>query len=333
MSTDESSEEQTEASDAADAPSFPPGVWKINIALFLATLASVFVAGVSCAAWFYGVSLKGQGLVGFLKALPSGWTFAIPLMTILLTHEFGHYVAARIHKVAASLPFFIPLPVLSPLGTMGAVIWMPGRIRSRDALVDIGASGPLAGLAVAIPVLLGGLAQSRIEPISPGGAIEGQSLLYLAAKRIVLGPIPDGYDVFLHPMAFAGWAGLLVTALNLIPIGQLDGGHIAYALFGKQQDRVSRILHGALLGMFALNFIKFMAPALPHPTWEDATKAFSNSASWLVWYILLAVILRFGGAEHPPTEPGELSPIRKGVAVVSLVLFVLLFMPTPFSTP
>ncbi len=330
MQADEPSEQETEATLEGGRP-FPRGMWRINIALFLATLASVFVAGVGCSSWFYGVERKGQGLLGLIKALPTGWTFAIPLMTILLTHEFGHYIAARAHKVDASLPFFIPLPFLSPLGTMGAVIWMPGRIRSRDALVDIGASGPLAGLLVAIPVLIAGLLQSRVGPITPGDSMEGQSLLYIAVKRIVLGPIPDGFDVYLHPMAFAGWAGLLVTALNLIPIAQLDGGHIAYALFGKKQDRYSRILHRLLPGMFALNFVRFMLPVMPHPTWKDAGRAFSNSLSWLVWYGLLALILRFGGNEHPPTEPGELHPIRKAVAVLSLVLFVLLFMPTPFS--
>ncbi len=217
-----------EAPAAPDAAAAPHTLrWKWNLALFVVTVASVGVTG--------------------------GATFATALLAILLTHEFGHYFAARWHGVPASLPYFIPLPLLSPFGTMGAVISMPERIRSRNALLDIGASGPLAGLAVALPVLVFGLLESPIRPISGEGLQEGQSLLYLLIKRVVLGPIPAGHDVFLTPLAFAGWSGLFVTALNLIPIGQLDGGHVLYALLGPRANRVARALHWGLLIAFAAN--------------------------------------------------------------------------------
>ena len=329
-----SASDQGSGSTAADDIDEPEGSeapepfrWKLNLVLFLATVASVFLTGARYVD-------EGPGPAGWretLRTLPSGWSFAVPLLAILLTHELGHYIAARIHKVDASLPFFIPLPRFSPFGTMGAIISMRGRIRSRDALLDIGASGPLAGLVVALPVLIVGLAHSHVGPAELHGVQEGQSLLYLGLKRLVLGPIPAGQDVFLGPMAFAGWTGLFITALNLIPIGQLDGGHIAYALFGLRQNRFARILHASLLGMFALNLIRFMIPIVQTHAWSHSGQAFGNALPWLVWYVLLKLIMRSGGQNHPPTEPGELSPVRKGIALLSLVLFVLLFMPTPMA--
>jgi membrane-associated protease RseP (regulator of RpoE activity) len=224
--------------------------------------------------------------------------------------------------------------MLSPFGTMGAVINMRGRIRSRDALLDIGASGPLAGLCVAIPVLVAGLLQSPVAPNLETGIQEGQCLLYLAIKRIVLGPIPEGYDVMLTPTALAGWAGLFVTMLNLVAVAQLDGGHIAYALFGPRQNRYARVLHTLLLGIFAYNLVRFMLPIAQQGAWDrdHVFKAFSNASFWLVWYFLIRIIMRAGGRDHPPTEPGELSPGRKGLAVLSLLLFALLFMPTPWAS-
>ncbi len=282
----------------------------VHLALFVATLFSVFVAG-SLQTFPDDVEMT---LLGVLYNLRHGWTFGVPMMTILVFHEFGHYFAARLHRVPASLPYFIPLPLLSPFGTMGAVISMPERIRSRNALLDIGAAGPLAGLLVALPVLAIGLAQSPVV-VPSGGYVEGQSLLYLALKRLVLGEIPPGHDVLLNPVAFAGWAGLFVTVLNLIPIAQLDGGHIAYALFGERQDRIARVLHAALLGVFAYNLAAF--------------RAIEPGSVWLVWFVLLGLMTRAAGANHPPTEPSRLSSGRRVVAVGCLVLFVLLFMPTP----
>jgi membrane-associated protease RseP (regulator of RpoE activity) len=316
---------------STDAPPepLPPVRWKLSLALFLATAVSVFFTGGF--QWGTG-GAQGTGWLGLLRALAGGWPFAVPLLAILLTHEFGHYIAARIHRVDASLPYFIPFPLLSPFGTMGAVISMRGRIRSRDALLDIGASGPLAGLCVAIPVLVVGLLRSPVERLGEHGIQEGQCLLYMALKRLVLGPIPPGYDVMLTPTALAGWAGIFVTMLNLVAVAQLDGGHIAYALFGPRQNRYARILHGMLLVIFAVNLLRFVLPVVLDRRWDDLGQAIGNAVFWLVWYVLIRVIMRVGGPDHPPTEPGELHPVRKVLAVLSLVLFALLFMPTPWST-
>lgn len=304
-----------------------PFTWKTNLLLFLATIVSVLYTGLE-----WGNVPIGGGVLGLLKALPRGLPFAAPLLAILLTHELGHYIAARVHRVDASLPYFIPLPLLSPFGTMGAIISMRGRIRSRDALLDIGASGPLAGLVVAIPVLVVGLTQSKVELASSPGIQEGQCLLYMLLKWLVIGPIPAGHDVFLSPMALAGWVGLFVTMLNLVAVAQLDGGHIAYALFGPAQNRYARALHALLLVVFAFNLARFLGPVLVTGEWSRVGQAVSNSTFWLVWYLLIGVIKRVGGADHPPTEPGELGPLRKGIAAFSLVMFVLLFMPTPWSS-
>jgi membrane-associated protease RseP (regulator of RpoE activity) len=304
-----------------------PFRWKTNLVLFLATVVSVLMAG---AVQVEGALPKDPRLLDRLLAAPKGWTFAVPLLAILLTHEFGHYFAARYHKVDASLPFFLPVPLFSPFGTMGAVISMRGRIKSRNALLDIGASGPLAGLVVAIPVLIIGLLRSKVHAIGTGEYFqEGQSLLYVALKRVILGPIPAGHDVFLDPVAMAGWSGLFVTALNLIPVGQLDGGHIAYALFDTRQNRYAKIVHFALLAMFLYNIAVFVVPALR--TGGDLGMAASNSTFWLVWFSILHLMRRVTGNNHPPTEAGTLSGWRKVIAVVSLALFVLLFMPTPWA--
>jgi len=303
--------------DSAPPPSMHglPSGWPKNLVLFVLTVLSVLLMGAIYELPPPAGEQPYGGTLYLLTHLHHGWPFALPLMAILLTHELGHYFAARHHRVPASLPYFIPLPLLSPFGTMGAVIAMRGRIRSRNALLDIGAAGPLAGMVVALVVLVIGLSQSAVHPQSGGGWLEGQCLLYLGLKRAVLGPIPAGYDVFLSSTAFAGWTGLLVTMLNLLPIGQLDGGHIAFALFGKRQDRLAAVLHWSLLGVFAYNLLAY-GQAEP-------------GLVWLVWWVLLLVVRRMSGGNHPPTEPGELSPGRRRVAVGCLLLFVLIFMPTP----
>jgi membrane-associated protease RseP (regulator of RpoE activity) len=312
-------------------PELPPIRWRLNAVLFAATVLSVFMTG---ARYAMKPTDSLSSASDVLRVLGGGWTFAVPLLAILLCHEFGHYIAARLHRVDASLPYFLPLPLLSPFGTLGAVIAMRGRIRSRNALLDIGASGPLAGLVVAIPVLAIGLALSPVGPNGEGLSIhEGQSLLYLALKRVVVGVIPSGEDVQLHPTALAGWAGLLVTMLNLLPWGQLDGGHVAYALFGERQHRYAQAFRGVLVPLFLYNAARFMLPVALGKSSIGWDLAVPNSLFWLMWFVVLGIIARAsGGAEHPPTEPGELSPKRRIVAAVTLVLFVLLFMPTPWAT-
>lgn len=319
-----------------DASSSPPSAppepdprfnWRVNAGLFLATIASVFWVGQSWTATEHS---------SFLRTLAGAWTFAVPLLVILLAHEFGHYIAARIHKVPASLPYFIPLPILSPFGTMGAVIVMPRRIRSANALLDIGAAGPLAGMVFAIPLMLVGLSLSSLGPRGGGDGFyiqEGQSLLYWLLKTVVFGAIPASQDVQLHPTALAAWAGFLVTFLNLLPFGQLDGGHVAYALFGTRQNRMGPIFKLVPIGVMVWNVWAFgreIVDRFVHKGFMSAWLAGSGISTWVFIFILLTVLGRLSGTTHPPVDDESLSPARKAIAWFTLALFVLLFMPTPW---
>ncbi|NUP12133.1 MAG: site-2 protease family protein [Polyangiaceae bacterium] len=322
-----------EAAPRYEAESIPPpsantpGLeWRLNLVLFLVTVVAVFFSGAAYA----GAYSPSSSLSDLVRGLWKGYPFAVPLLAILLFHEFGHYIAARLHRVKASLPYFIPAPLLNPFGTMGAVIAMPERIRSRNALLDIGAAGPLAGLVVAIPVLWIGLAGSHVGALDGPYVQEGQSLLYVGMKRLVLGPIPAGHDVMMSPTALAGWTGLFVTALNLIPVGQLDGGHVAYALFGSKQDRYAAMIHVGLLVVAGLNLVRFLVPVMQNG--GDRWQAIGNSSFYVVWFVLLALMRWRTGMNHPPTDDTTLSPVRKLVAGLCLVLFALLFMPTPWAT-
>jgi membrane-associated protease RseP (regulator of RpoE activity) len=300
-------------------PPLAPLKWRLPLLLFVMTIVSIFFTGVMYA------TEPGRPL-----DLRSGVTFTAALVGILLTHELAHFFFARWHRVNASLPFFLPLPFLSPVGTLGAVIAMPDRIRSRNALVDIGASGPLAGMLVAIPVLLVGLAHSPVHVLSEHGLQEGQCLLYSVLKWIAIGPIPEGSDVFLSPVGFAGWVGLLITMLNLLPVSQLDGGHVAYALFGPRQNTYGNRVRWAVLLLSLSNFVYRVAPWRGLVTIRDRIDlAISGSLTWLFWFVILTILLRFSGGGHPPTESGDLSPARRIIAIGTLVLFVLLLMPTP----
>ena len=204
--------------------------------LFLATVASVFVTGV------YTQGSRWQAA-----------QFAATLLVILVAHELGHYVAARLHKVDASLPYFIPMPLLSPFGTMGAVIRMRGVIPTRRALLDIGASGPIAGLCFAIPLYIWGAAHSHLVPLptSGDGSVQlGESILMKVLDHVFAPAKPEGMDLELSPIAFGAWGGMFVTMINLLPVGQLDGGHVAYALFGTKQDRYAQLIHRSMLAFF-----------------------------------------------------------------------------------
>jgi len=278
----------------------------IHLLLFVATCASCWLSG--------------------------GPVFAATLMTILLAHEMGHYVTARRHGIDVSLPYFIPVPFA--IGTMGAVIRMRSPIQSRDALLDVGAAGPLAGLVVAIPLLLLGLAQSPVTAIPSGSFLEGNSLGYLIAKWVVKGSVlpSHGVDVQLSPMAEAAWVGLLVTFINLIPIGQLDGGHIASAFFGDRHERTARILH-LLLGLVGL-----VVAANLYGEARNAGRPFLGAVSygvlgalpWAVWLVLVWVLWRTsGGRYHPPVGDAPLSPGRRALFWVMAALFLLLFTPVP----
>jgi membrane-associated protease RseP (regulator of RpoE activity) len=308
--------------------------WRTNALLFALTVVSVFYVG---QIWTADLGMTA------LERWASAWKFALPLLAILVTHELGHYVAARLHRVPASLPYFLPLPVLNPFGTLGAVIIMPKRIRSARALLDIGAAGPLAGLVMAIPIMLIGLALSSVGPRGAGGGTlyiqEGQSLLYFLLKTAVHGYIPADQDVHLHPTALAAWVGLLVTFLNLIPYGQLDGGHVAYALLGKRQNRLAKLVPLLPVTMALYNgWIHLLPIALRASrdgigsTTPEAWFAASGVTIWITLLILLWLLGRSTGGGHPPVDDERLSRSRKGVALFTLGMFVLLFMPSPWVT-
>jgi membrane-associated protease RseP (regulator of RpoE activity) len=305
-----------------------PHGYRLNLLLFLATVLTTTAQGAS------------HVHEGPIWPLWDGWTYSLPLLAILVCHEFGHYFAARYHGVPASLPYFIPLPPpIGLLGTMGAVITQEATT-DRRKLIDIGAAGPLAGLAVAIPVLLIGLKLSPVVAIAGGGLQEGNSVLYALLKWTVTGQwLPGrGMDVNLHPTAWAGWAGLLVTMLNLIPIGQLDGGHIATAYFGNGYRRIAAVLHRGLPLLAALAFVvvyrtvRSELAALPpgEVAWQPLEIAVMPTFFWLMWAaVLLAMKRAAGGQYHPPVDDVPLPRSRRRLFWVACVTFLLTFMPIP----
>jgi membrane-associated protease RseP (regulator of RpoE activity) len=290
--------------------------------LFFLTLLSMFWVGAEHA----GSDVLREGW----HALARGYTFALPLMAILLAHELGHYFAARIHHVDTSLPYFIPMP-FALIGTFGAVIRMRGPASDRNALFDIGAAGPLAGLAVALPVLVYGVFTSPVEALDPNVhyLVEGRSLLYFGLITLAKGTIPAGHDIMLTPTALAGWAGLLVTMMNLVPVGQLDGGHVAFALFGPRQTIYSRRFRWALAAAgVTIGIIAASRKQLAGASFDEVSEGLFAGVHWLMWAGVLALMARFARGEHPPVERGELTPVRRALAWMTLGWFVLLFMPT-----
>ena len=267
--------------------------------LFALTVLSVVYVGAQLSADVYATGLN----------LLDGIPYAVSLLAILMAHEMGHYLVGRRLRAPLSLPYFLPLPV-PPLGTLGAVITMSGPVRNRRHLLAIAAAGPLAGLVVAIPVLLIGLSMSEVQPLPTTGQFmaEGNSLLYLALKFITFGQLlpSHGLDVVVSPIAFAGWAGILITGLNLIPAGQLDGGHIVYALVGARYARY--VLYAVLAALAVLAIF-----------WQG----------WLLWMVL---IFLFGRTRLAPLdEITELTTAQKIFAAAMLVLFFLVFTPVPLS--
>ena len=260
--------------------------------------------------------------------------FGATLMGILAFHEAGHYVTSRLHGVEVSLPYFIPLPPGITLGTLGAVIRMPKPIKDRNKLFDVGASGPVAGLIVAIPLLVIGLHLSEVKPPDRDGSIEGNSILYALLKYAVFGRwLPgDGQDVDLHPMAFAGWVGLLITMINLMPIGQLDGGHIARAVLGDRHEKWSGRLHvvlpviGLAVGATMFGFAQHAGKDLG----ESLSYAKYGVIPWLTWTLLLAWMRRQAGEYHPPVGEAPLDASRRRRALAMLVVFCLIATPVPF---
>ena len=317
----------------------------VNIFLFILTFLSMMVTRAEVPA---GAIPNGDTSVLLLlfQNILSGWPFALSMMGILFAHEMGHYLMCRYYNVPATLPFFIPAPLISPLGTLGAFIAMRGIPKNKRILFDVGVAGPLAGVVIAIPVLFIGLSLShlgRIEPPSPGtmSLLEGNSLFYLFSKYVMFGkllpepanmnglspvvywlryfftaqPIPfNGLDVQIHNVALAGWAGLLVTALNLVPVGTLDGGHVAYGLFGEKARRIFPVAIGALI---ALSFLPSLLTL--------SLGAFNFS--WLLWVFILFWL---GNVRTQPLD--DITPLdgkRRALGFFMLVLFILLFTPIP----
>jgi membrane-associated protease RseP (regulator of RpoE activity) len=288
----------------------PPRPWWPNLLLFIATILSVLYVGATLAlSEITDPALAQQIIDNFFLEMWRGFPYAFSILLILGAHELGHYFAARRHKLAVTLPYFIPVPLISLFGTMGAFIQLRQPMKNRKMLLDIGAAGPLTGLIFALPILLIGLSQTRLIPPSGGGFYEGDSLLYAGAKILTFGHfVPDGnVDVCINcsQLAWAGWTGLLVTALNLIPIGQLDGGHVLYSLIG---ERARKLYYPLLAVMIALVFVTDV---------------------WLIWVILL---LLFGRVYATPLD--MITPLdqrRRWIAILALVVFVLIFVPAPLQ--
>lgn len=266
----------------------------LNLVLFILTFFTTT---------FAGTLFSGKEPKGFLD-LASGLPFSLSLLTILLFHEFGHYLMSKRYNVEATLPYFIPAP--SFIGTFGAIIKMKSLVKTKKALINIGATGPLAGFFISLPFLFYGLMHSKMTKVTENAIILGDSLMMKFATYLVWGTLPEGYDLILHPVAFAAWIGMFVTAMNLIPVGQLDGGHIIYAMFTNKFHKITLF---SLLALLILGFTK----------WEG----------WLMWAFLLFIL----GRNHPPVEDiyEELSTREKFIGYLSIFVFIITFIPTPFS--
>lgn len=275
--------------------------WGRNLVLFLLTVVSVLVTG----------GLRAVDVPGQPTALMLDWgeglRLVVGLLSILLAHEMGHYLACRRYGVDATLPFFLPAPFLSMVGTLGAFIRIRAPIPHRRALFDIGVAGPFAGFLVSLPVLWLGMHEAQVRQASAdaSGIFLGEPLLFRAVAHLVHGPLPDDRTLTLGPLGFAAWFGLFVTALNLIPIGQLDGGHVTYSLLRAKARLISRI------GTWVCVALVYFGP------------------NWIVWAILMRVL----GRRHPATLDDD-APVGRGrvaLGLVSLVVFVLCFVPDPIQ--
>ncbi len=279
-----------------------------HIVLFLLTLVTMSFAQAFLFLW----SAIGSDVNPFaaftVGVFLEGLWYAIPMLTILGAHEFGHYFYCRRHNVDATLPYFLPAP-LPFTGTLGAVIRIKEAFPSKRALFDIGIAGPIAGFVMMVPFLIAGVMLSTVQPIPQASIYFGEPLLFKALSRLYFGTIPAGHDIFLHPIGFAAWFGMLATALNLMPFGQLDGGHIAYAVFGRRASYVSV----ATLGAAVLLTLR--------------------SGSWVAMTVMMLAMAFFLGVRHPRIvdEDSPLDDGRKLLAAVALVIFILCFIPIPIE--
>jgi membrane-associated protease RseP (regulator of RpoE activity) len=291
-------------------PKFRDRRW-LHVLLLVLTIGSTTFAGVDHYLSFLS-DFSGRAPSGLpvLRVLLGALSYSGTILAILGCHELGHYLACRYYDVDASLPFFIPVPFLLT-GTMGAFIRIREPIASKRVLFDIGIAGPIAGFLVAVPTLLLGLAMSHVVRIPPDfrGVELGEPLLFKMASNVMWGTVGAGYSLNLHPMAFGAWFGLLATALNLFPVGQLDGGHICYAVLGRFSTHVTIFSVGVALALVSV------------------------STSWVVWTILMIGMLLMFGPRHPRTidEDVPLDRPRLVLAIVALVMFALCFTPAPIG--
>lgn len=301
---------------------------RIHIILFVLTCLTTTRAGTQTSPEFYSKYANTQidwSDLFLLENLLLGLPFSATLLLILGLHEMGHFLAAQRWNVRATLPYFIPLP--SIIGTMGAVIRIKSRIPNRLALFDIGVSGPLAGFVVAALALAYGFAEAEIVKLShfegQGALIFGDSLLTSALQYLTVGEIPEDHELMLGPVGLAGWWGLFITMLNLLPVGQLDGGHLAYAFLGKRHEVITKVAICCLFVLWALGpeYGWILDPA-PFRTWLR-----TRWWGWLIW----GCISIFLGRRHPPTlDPDTtLDTTRKRVGYLTVALFIVCFIPNP----
>lgn len=282
--------------------------WWVHITFFLVTLGTTTALGVEHYLAF--VSNFGARAVAVnAGVLVSAFWYSASILGILGAHEMGHYLACRWYNVDATLPYFIPFPSLS--GTMGAVIKIREPFPTRTALFDIGIAGPIAGFVVLVPLLFWGMHLSNVQrvPADMAGYALGEPLLFKLASWLQFGSIPTGYDVNIHPMVFAAWFGMLATAWNLLPFGQLDGGHVTYATVGESARVVSLVTVAGCIGMCFV------------------------SVSWIAMTALMVGMLFFFGSRHPRPlyEYEPLAPGRRALAVFAIVMMVLCFTPVPID--
>jgi len=294
----------------APRPKFRDRVW-LHVLLFLLTVATTTMVGAGqYAAYLSDFATPGLPMpLGPL--LVRGLWYSTTILGILGCHELGHYFACRYYDVDASLPLFLPVPPPMLTGTLGAFIRIREPIPQKRMLFDIGIAGPLAGFLVLVPALFIGLSLSHVVrlPADFSGLELGEPLLFKFATKLIWGTVPDGYSLNLHPMAFAAWFGMLATALNLFPLGQLDGGHISYAVLGPRSTYVTFLTLGAAVVLAYF------------------------SSSWIVWTILMVAMLFTFGPRHPRVfdEHVPLDRARLILAFVALLIFVLCFTPTPIQ--
>ncbi|HAR35686.1 MAG TPA: site-2 protease family protein [Acidobacteria bacterium] len=286
----------------------------VNLILFILTVLSTYFVGYL---WGINYLFAGQNpeeasgalnLSLFLEPalIKLSLIYSLSLLVILLGHELGHYLTCRRYRIQATLPYFIPAPTL--IGTLGAFIRIRSPLTRRQELFDVGANGPLVGFLLSVPALFVGLQLSRLVPALPreSSILFGEPLLLKVFVRLIFGPVAQNQDLILHPLAVAGWVGLLVTSFNLFPVGQLDGGHILYAVFG---DRTRKLAPGIILILVVLGVFYW--------------------AGWLIWAVLILIL----GVRHPSIldSSQNFSWKRVALSLAVLLIFIFSFIPAPIS--